>query len=163
MAVYSVFEPPERGRDAVEQAVDFKFVRDGFSFAAFFFGPIWMLWNGLWLVLVGYIGVAVVVAAMFRLFGVGAGTQIWSWLLLAILVGYEAVSLRRVTLLQNGWKDRGIVIADDLEAAERRFFSAWSPSARDLPPPPPLHSPMKLQSASAGDVIGLFPKPGANR
>ena len=49
--VYSVFEPPERGGDAADHMERFMFVRDGFSFAAFLFGPLWFLWHRLWLAL----------------------------------------------------------------------------------------------------------------
>ena len=33
--------------------------------------------------------------------------------------------MRRWTLARRGWKNLGVVVGDDLEAAERRFFDAW--------------------------------------
>src|SRR5262249_57475782 len=62
MAVYTVHEPPLK-RD--ELAVDpdrFVFVRDGFSFWAFLFGPLWMLRHRMWLVLLGYVIVLIALA-----------------------------------------------------------------------------------------------------
>ena len=47
-------------------------------------------------------------------------------LLLALLVAIEAATLQRWTLAWGGWTDLGAVVGDDLEAAERRFFSAWT-------------------------------------
>jgi Protein of unknown function (DUF2628) len=73
MAVYSVFEPPERGGDATEHAGEFVFVRDGFSFPAFLFGPLWMLWHRLWLVVIGYIIAVALLEIAIRLAGGGAG------------------------------------------------------------------------------------------
>src|SRR5216684_3389140 len=109
MAVYSVFEPPERSNDAADDAERFAFVRDGFSWAAFAFGM--------------YVD------------GFDGGVEGWAWFLFAVLVGLEASSLRRWTLTRRGWNDLGIVVADDLEAAERRFFAAWASSDRDQPWP----------------------------
>ena len=52
MPVYTVHEPPPRDSDDAADAADrFVFVRDGFSFWAFLFAPLWMLWHRLWLVL----------------------------------------------------------------------------------------------------------------
>ena len=167
MAVYSVFEPPERGNGTVVNAERFAFVRDGFSFAAFVFGPLWMLWHRLWLVFVGYLGVGIFLAGAFHVLGTPGGARSLAGLLLSILVGLEASTLRRWTLIARGWRDHGIVVGDDLEAAERRFFSAWVPATRDHATQPPTQPPLppapKLRMPADNDVIGLFPQPGANR
>jgi hypothetical protein len=169
MAVYSVFEPPERSNDAAVDAERFAFVRDGFSFAAFLFGPIWMLWHRMWIVFVGYLGAGVLLAAAFHLIAASGGARSLAGLLLSVLVGLEAASLRRWTLIARGWRDQGIVVADDLEAAERRFFAAWVPPVRNhsMQPPPPSSPPLppapKLRMPAGDDVIGLFPEPGASR
>ena len=54
MAVYTVHEPPLRGAPAPDPE-RFVFVRDGFSFWALLFGPLWMLRHRMWLVLLGYV------------------------------------------------------------------------------------------------------------
>jgi hypothetical protein len=158
--VYSVFEPPERGQDSAEHMERFMFVRDGFSFAAFLFGPIWFLWHRLWLALLGYVAVVAVLAAGMQLVGTAYGIPTLVGLLLALLIGFEASSLRRWTLTRRGWKDRGVVVGEDLESAERRFFSAWVPAGRNSMPTPPAP---RLRMPSGNDVVGLFPEPGANR
>ena len=92
------------------------------------------------------------------MFGVG--------FLLALLVGFEAATLRRFTLARRGWRNVGIVVGDDVEAAERRFFDAWvegRDGARCVTPPRPSAPPMLRRPAPASDVIGLFPEPGAPR
>jgi len=91
---------------------------------------------------------------------------------IALLLGLEASSLQRWTLSRRNWRQLDIVIADDIEAAERRFFERWNgrrgslganqsstdrgapPPTRDMPRPPPL---------PAGGIIGLFPEPGGSR
>ena len=155
MAVYSVFEPPERGNDAAGHAEQFAFVRDGFSVAAFFLGPIWMVWHRLWLVLVGYVGIVVVLAIAMQTIRANHDVGALAGLMVSVLVGLEAVSLRRWTLMRRGFRDRGIVVANDPEGAERRFFAAWLPHQTPDPAPAP-----RLRPASATEVVGLFPGPG---
>jgi hypothetical protein len=159
MPAFAVFEPPMRaGRRAAHHTDRFVFLRERFGWAAFLFGPLWMIWRRLWLVLIIYLIVLGLIA--FGLQRLGIASQVGStvYFLIALLVGFEAASLRRWTLLRRGWRDRGIVIADDLEMAERRFFDSWS-ADRATPPPPP-YAP--ASSSSAG-VIGLFPEPGGGR
>ena len=45
----------------------FVFVRDGFSFWALLLGPLWMLRHRMWLVLLGYIALAVALSVVLRL------------------------------------------------------------------------------------------------
>jgi Protein of unknown function (DUF2628) len=177
MPVYTVHAPSASTADL--RATDrFVFVRDGFRFWAMLFGPLWLLWNRLWLATLGWI---VVVAALhFGLRALGAGRlAVWSGdVMIALLMGFEAVSLQRWTLSRRDWRQLDIVVADDEDTAERRFFDRWAagqrgpgydpstvdrggpPPTRDVPgqpfsrPPPPL---------PAGGIIGLFPEPGAPR
>ena len=97
--------------------------------------------------------------------------------LIALLTGFEAASLQRWTLSRRNWRQLDIVVADDEESAERRFFDRWTakqrtpsndqsavdrggpPPTRDVPGqgfsrPPPLPQ---------SEIIGLFPEPGASR
>jgi hypothetical protein len=159
MPAFAVFEPPMRaGRRAAHHTDRFVFLRERFGWAAFLFGPLWMIWQRLWLVLIIYLIVLGLIG--FGLQRLGIASQVGStvYFLIALLVGFEAASLRRWTLLRRGWRDRGIVIADDLEMAERRFFDSWS-ADRATPLPPP-YAPA---SSSGAGVIGLFPEPGGGR
>ena len=45
--------------------------------------------------------------------------------LISLLVGLEAGTLRRFTFERRGWENVGIVCRPMLEDAERRFFDAW--------------------------------------
>ena len=77
----------------------------------------------------------------------------------ALLVGFEAATLRRYGLTRRGWKILGVVVGDDLESAERRFFDAWVVGRVPLPAPTPGVGP--AAPAPSGPIIGLFPEPGA--
>jgi hypothetical protein len=177
MPVFTIHGPTANGAD-LRLTDKFVFVRDGFHFWAFVFGPLWLIWNRLWLATIGWI--IVTVALQLGLTALGAGRLVtWSaGLLVALLMGLEAASLQRWTYSRGKWRQLDIVVADDEEAAERRFFDRWTngsrgsgydpltvdrggpPPTRNIPgqpfsrPPPPLPQ---------GGIIGLFPEPGAPR
>jgi len=170
MPVYTVHAPITGGTDL--RATDrFVFVRDGFRLWAAVLGVVWLAWQRLWLATIGWIIVMAAIDVALVNLGVGSAVIFWADFLLALLLGLEAPSLQRWTLSRRNWRQLDIVIADDIEAAERRFFERWSarrgslganqstdrgapPPTRDKPRPPPL---------PAGGIIGLFPEPGGPR
>ena len=158
MAVYTVHEPPRRNDDALAHTERFTFVRDGFSWPAFLFAPLWMLRYRLWLALIVYLLVVFALGASARALGDGDWLMGIS-LLVSLLVGFEASTLRRYGLARRGWKVLGVVVGDDLEAAERRFFDAWAAGSVPRPATPPAAGP--AASVPSGPIIGLFPEPGA--
>ena len=89
--------------------------------------------------------------------------------LVALLIGFECSSLRRWTYERRGWTNHGVVVADDEESAERRFFDAWV--ARDARPAalvaaasaPAAASVPYRTAADPPDVVGLFPEPQPRR
>jgi hypothetical protein len=164
MATYTVHQPPLRDDEMSSDPGRFAFVRDGFHFWAFVFGPVWMLRHRLWLVLLLYVVVVLALGAVLWFVGASYAAPFVQFLL-ALLIGIEAASLRRWTLTRRGWDTLGVVVGDDLETAERRFFDAWTAEA-DVPSSPPL--PNRLRSMQPApprqpDVIGLFPEPGTPR
>jgi len=161
MAVYTVHEPPPKQFEQTSDPERFEFVRDGFSFWAFLFGPFWMLRHRMWLVLLGYVGVSVALETIFIVLSEGAAARSIANLLLALLVGIESATLRRFTLGRRRWTNLGVIVADDLEAAERRFFDVWVKSGGAAPHT--TAEPQSRQAAAAPDVIGLFPQPGTRR
>ena len=97
MSVYTVHEPPLRV-GAAPDVERFAFVRDGFSWWAFLFAPLWMLRHRMWLVLIGYVVVAAVIEIPVRLSGAPAFAASLIGILIGLLVGFEAGTLRRFTL-----------------------------------------------------------------
>jgi hypothetical protein len=175
MPVYTVHAPTAHAADF--RATDkFVFVRDGFHFWAMVLGPLWLIAKRLWLALLGWVVVTVgLEAAAGQLIGAGAAMIVST--IIAILMGLEASTLQRWTYSRRGWRQLDVVVADDEETAERRFFDRftsgkrWSgydqqsvdrggpPPTRDVPgqrfsEPPPLPQ---------GGIIGLFPEPGGSR
>ncbi len=170
MSVYTVHQAPARA-DAASAAERFVFVRDSFSWWAFLLAPLWMLRHRMWLVLVGYVVVSGGIEAALVRFGASRTAIAIVGLLIALLVGLEASTLRRLALRRRGWSNVGIVSGDKLEDAERRFFDAWlreaasgSSAAKATTPSPPNGASVGVpRVAQTPSVIGLFPEPGAGR
>ena len=176
MPVYTVHAPATNGADF--SATDrFAFVRDGFHFWAAVLGVVWLAWHRLWLALLGWIVLMAIVDFGMVKLGVGGGAILLVDTLLALLLGFEAASLERWTLSRRHWRQLDIVVADDAEAAERRFFDRWTARQRGLgndqpavdrgAPPPTRNIPgqpfSKPPPLPHSDIIGLFPDPGAQR
>jgi hypothetical protein len=161
MTTFTVHEPPPRRNEEAASLDRFAFVRDGFYFWAFLLGPLWMFWHRMWLVLVLYLVATVALQAALWALGVSAVVKFVVGLLIALLVGFEAGSLRRFTLRR--WIERGIVVGPTREDAERRFFDRWDgppmEAAPMQPPAPTSPSPSAPVPSSGPDVIGLFPEP----
>ena len=178
MPVYTVHAPSPDGTDS-RTADKAAFVRDGFHFWAMFFGPVWLLWHRLWLGLIGWL--IVIGALKFGLGSLGVGrTSIFlTEIVVAILMGVEAASLRRWTLSRGGWRQLDVVIADDEDSAEHRFFERWSQKQRGIvndqgfvdpgEPPPSRNAPgqsslsLSPPPLPSGGILGLFPEPGGTR
>ena len=176
MPVYTVHAPATDGVDP--RATDkFAFVRDGFHVWAALLGVVWLAWHRLWLALFGWIVLIIAIDVGLVRLGVGVTSIFLVDSLLALLLGFEAASLERWTLSRRNWRQIDIVVADDEEAAERRFFDRWAAKLRgpsnDQPavdrgaPPPtrdipgqPFSQPPPLPR---DEIIGLFPEPGASR
>jgi Protein of unknown function (DUF2628) len=176
MPVYTVHAPVSNNADI--RATDrFAFVRDGFHVWAVVLGVVWLAWHRLWLALLGWIVLmAVIDVGMVRL-GISGAAIFLVDALLALLLGFEAPSLRRWTLSRRNWRQLDIVVADDEEAAERRFFDRWTAKQRALSndqaaidrggPPPTRDIPgqgfSRPPPVPQNEIIGLFPQPGASR
>ena len=90
MATYSVFEPAMQRDNAARHADRYFFLRERFNFAAFLFGPLWMIWRRLWLVLLLYVVAVGALEYGLRRLGISAGERIAVFVLIQFLIGIEA-------------------------------------------------------------------------
>jgi hypothetical protein len=167
MPTYTVHEPPLREGETAADPERFVFVRDGFYFWAFLLAPLWLLVRRLWLVLLLYVLLIAALGGVFFALQLPPQARFAVTLLLGLLVGFEAATLWRWTLARRGWKADGIVVADDAESAERRFFDGWAARANNAPAAAaaetPVTLPVRRGPPDGSDVIGLFPEPGGPR
>jgi len=180
MAVYTVLAPqPTDGGTLPPDPMALVFVKEGFSWPAFLFAGPWLIYRRLWLVLIGYVVVAVALGAA----GNAVGGSLFGFAMLALhfLFALEATALRAWTLERHGYRLVGVAEGRREEEAEVRYFTEIEaqpqpipgpapqppiPPVPPVPPAPPSYSPPSVPrvprtpSAEAGDVVGLFPAPG---
>src|SRR5436309_2612307 len=113
-----------------------EFVRDGFHFWAFLLAPFWMLRQRLWFELIAYALILGGATFALRRLGIEESAGGLVWFLISVLVGIEASSLLRWKLSRRGYDNLGVVVGDDLEDAERRFFDGWVSNTGRLATPP---------------------------
>ena len=168
MPTFTVHQPPPRPGEAAIAPERFVFVRDGFHFWAFVLAPFWLLRYRLWLAFAGYLAVTILLGVALKLTGANAVVQFLAGTLVALLIGFEAATLRRWKLTRRGWRMLGFVVGEDVEMAEHRFFAEWSkqadrPTGEAPPTAPAPQVPAPLRRAAPSDVIGLFPEPDGPR
>jgi Protein of unknown function (DUF2628) len=166
MSVYTVHEPPLRAAETSPDPERYVFVREGFYVWAFLLTPLWMLWHRLWLALLIYVVVTAGLESALNIIGVGAGMHFLVALLISLLVGIEASTLRRFALARRRFRQVGVVGGSNTEAAERRFFDTLAkaePGQSGRPRPSPSVPPRLPPMPQSPDIVGLFPEPGASR
>ena len=137
MRTYTIHEQPEPVADRIDRAERLVFVKDGFSWAAALFAPIWLIAHRLWWPLVGYVAIS---AAFEIAENIGSFDQRWLGLIglaLHLLIGFEADTLRRWGLERRGWRMVGTVTGASAAECERRFFDTWLPTQPILAAGPP--------------------------
>ena len=168
MPVYTVYAPSADEADL--RTAKIAFVRDGFHVWAMLLSPLWLLWHRLWLVLIGWFILTGGLDVIQIRLGQGWTALFFVKLVVALLMGMEAATLRGWTLSRRKWRQLDIVVADNEEAAERRFFERWTQRgpiieqpAIDRGEPPPTRDGSGPSSNPPGGIIGLFPEPGGSR
>jgi len=155
MALFSVYLPHAEDGPRSYRLENARFVRDGFSWGAFFVPVIWLIWHRTWrwvlLVMAFELGLALIGARL----GLPPAIVAFLVLLQMLFVGLEAQKWYGLALERRGFELTDIVQAGSLEDAERRFYervriekSASPPVV--MPPSPPRYM----------GVIGLFPEQG---
>ena len=140
MASYLILTPPG-GPD--KNQVRTRFIRDGFSWMAFLFPTLWMLFHRLWLqALAAFLLQSIGWELIHRPGFFAAGLAIL--LGVHILAALEGSHAAYRNLLAGGWRTEGLVSAPNLATAEEIHFSDIEPKAEenirsnnwDIPPSP---------------------------
>jgi hypothetical protein len=158
MIVYTVHEKGNPPQNLEERAEGIVFIKEGFTWSGFILGPLWLLFNRLWLEFI--LAIVILGAVALGLVQLGLKDQAAGTvsLLAMLLVGFEGNDLKRWRLERKGYEFVASVAGRDFENCERRFFDAWLPhaagqAARPFAAPTNLRTPPR----PAGDWRG----PGA--
>ena len=106
MTLYSVYERQDEAPAAVA---------DRFSWFASILPPVYALVHGLWLLLLGWVVLVAAIVAL-RLYG-GGEAAAWTYILSAILIGFEAPTFHRRSLRHRGFDHMGDYLAAEPDLA----------------------------------------------
>ena len=87
MTTFTVHEPPDMGASREERADRMVFVRDGFSWGALAFGPLYFLVKREWAGLIAFIAAALLMRGVLSLFDAGAIAMSVGSFVLALIAG----------------------------------------------------------------------------
>src|SRR5262245_8186371 len=109
MLTFTVHEPPSPPADRIDRAESLVFIKDGFSWIAALFAPIWLIAYRLWWPLLGYVVLMAGFGLVKRMTGVDQQWVGLAGLALNLMIGFEADTLRRWALERRGWRMLGSV------------------------------------------------------
>ncbi|MFE1602789.1 DUF2628 domain-containing protein [Methylobacterium sp. ID0610] len=144
--------------DALDRA---KLVADRFIWPAFWFTALWFFWHRLWLAGLLVLAAEVAAWAIGASLGLSPLAGFVVTLLLSLLIGLEASSLRRWTYERSGRPLRDAVTASDAKEAEVKLVGRWldrhGPAAPSAPPRMPPYA------KTGSPALGLFPEADGHR
>jgi len=152
--VHSKLEEPSLLRARADEV---RFVREGFNWPAFLVPPIWLVFKGMWTVLLLTLAVEMAIAALGASLNLGDTVLTILALGINLALGFAGNDLYRWTLSRGRFQEIGLVAGSDIDEAELRFFSGL-PESR-VPISPPVFAPPPAMP----DALGLFPQPAAAR
>ncbi len=118
MRLYTVHRRPL----IADPDADIVFVKEGFNWYAFLFTLVWALWNRMWWVALGLVGVQAALNVAIWLTGLNEFGQTVISLGVAILFGTLANDLYRWTLERKGFDVSSVVVGPNADEAMVRFF-----------------------------------------
>ena len=133
MVVFNVYEPPDAAGSRDERAEQLVFVRDGFHWWAALVPAVWFLAKRLWLELIAFIAIVAVVSWGLEALGVTSVVSGTLFLILQIVIGFEAGFIEAAALERGGWRFQGTVTGRNLDDCERRFLATWLASQPSEP------------------------------
>lgn len=149
MTAYTVHEPPAPPADRIDHAEAMVFVKDGFTWSAFLFGPLWLLANRLWLAAAGYVALLGLIYLVLAALGLADALFSIMMFALNVILGFEAHWLRTTKLDADGWTSLGSIAGRGIEDSERRFFEGWLKSE------PRVRSADASQPASSTGLVSM--------
>lgn len=157
MRIYTVHELPGAPLDGNGIVL----VKEGFSFPAFAFLWVWLLYHRMWIALAIWIGLTVTLSWAMQDASGPAAAMVVS-LALNFMLGAEANDIRRWTLERKGYREAGLAAGASLEEAERNFFAKWDRPLKveEVRPVTAPVWPRRAPARKDGEVLGLFPEAG---
>lgn len=125
MAFFEALQNPSKSHNGDYANGNIVFVKDGFCWPALFFTPFWLIFRGMWLVLVFYIGLSLIFWAMQDTGLISSDAAFWVQIGLSLLFAFEANFLRKWTLQRGNYRHIGVSLGGNIKEAEVNFFEQF--------------------------------------
>ena len=99
-----------------------KIIKEGFCWWTFFFGPLKVLWERVWLAAVGLSLIYITLLFIAAGFNISGSTLIFLLFGIATIGGFNANDWKRRQLEKSGWRMIGVSSGKDADSAYRRFI-----------------------------------------
>ncbi|MEK9708323.1 MAG: DUF2628 domain-containing protein [Alphaproteobacteria bacterium] len=117
--IYTVHAPgwsPAADADAV-------LVPEGFNWAAFFFGPLWALWHGMWRTAIALLVISLGLSGAVFAAGMTDAVDMTLSIAVQVAIGLWANDWRRYALARRDYRERAVVSGRNLADAEAHYFA----------------------------------------
>lgn len=170
MKVYTVHHRSAEPDGILNDPDTIVFVKEGFCWPGLFVPALWMLFKGMWLVLLLYLAVMIVLNVVFGVLPIEGLAPIVIVAVGNVIIGFEGNDLYRWTLARRGLSLIDVVGGRDREEAERRYFTRLTAAGVQAPASEPVSRSIvpKVARRMPGDspkdaAFGLWPDPGSQR
>jgi hypothetical protein len=172
MKVYTAHSRKPDSADLARDTDSLVFVKDGFSLWAAVVPLLWLLFNRMWIPLLGYLALTIGFSALTRGLGLSDAAVFPAALALGLLIGFEANALRRWSLERKGYRMVAIGVGATRDECERNIYQKLV--ARGQPGGsvgadragtssdglPAASRPGAKAAQQPAPIVGLFPEPG---
>ncbi|NRA88489.1 MAG: DUF2628 domain-containing protein [Rhizobiales bacterium] len=125
MAFYEALQNSDHAHSGDYSNGNIVLIKDGFCWPALFFTPFWLVFRGMWLILVMYIGVTLLFSALAEFNIIAPQIVFWLNIGVSILFAWEANFLRKWTLQRANYRHIGVSLGANIQEAEVNFFSQF--------------------------------------
>lgn len=124
MKSYLVYAPEPDNRAVVEQAADFKFLKEGYSILAALFGPFWLVAKQLWIeAAIYFVGLGSLLGAL-GFFGLNEIGATLFYFITSALFAIFARDIEAWHLERGGYRMVSIVTGKTYAECEEKYFTS---------------------------------------
>jgi hypothetical protein len=128
--LYAVYERSaqsrKKGRATTTLEDSYVLVKEGFCWPGLFFGPLWALAAGMWVIFLLLVALGAAIFLLPEAFGGSDSAEAWACGALLVLLGMFGNDLRQWSLARSGYALVSVVSGADLVDAERRLFTSMN-------------------------------------
>ena len=158
MSVFTVLQP-EGESSEIKSADRTIFLKDGFCWPAFVFGPFWLAYRRVWIGLGVWFVLIVALALVARFAGIDPRSVSWGSFAVGLLLALEGNVWRERALIRRSFRVVDLVAARNRDEAERIFFHRSEDASASIGAATAASRYRSVEPV----ILGLFPEPERGR